>query len=157
MSPLFAWCRLCYLCTMLQFTHHEMTFPFPVLAFSRRFWHHKFSMLCLLLFFWEWSSINSKVRLYLYSMGKDPTVSVSDYLYIFFRLHASCFWPSRTTLHTLCKHDQLFDINCAADTTQHWPITNFKISKVMKRKPLPLKFFWKFKLLNELACLILPQ
>ena len=31
-SSLFAWCRLYYLCTMPQFTHHEVTFPFLVLA-----------------------------------------------------------------------------------------------------------------------------
>ena len=31
-SSLFACCRLCYLCTMPRFTHHKVTFPFPVLA-----------------------------------------------------------------------------------------------------------------------------
>jgi hypothetical protein len=67
-------------------------------------------------------------------MGKDSTVLVSDFVYNIFMLDAAknCFGPSRTTLQTLCKHDQLLVFNCAADTD----------TKVMERKSLVLKFLW---------------
>ena len=90
-------------------------------------------------------------------MVKDSTVS--DFVYNIFRLDAAknCFGPSRTTLYTLCKHDQLFVFNCAADSILHQPITNFKMLKVMDRKPLLLKLLWNFKWVNLLACWILIQ
>ena len=57
-------------------------------------------------------------------MGKASTVLVSDFVYNIFGLDAAkhCFGPSRTTLHTLCKHDQLFVFNCAANTILHQPV-----------------------------------
>jgi hypothetical protein len=74
--------------------------------------------------------MSSKVRFYLLvihpqvshsmdmGMAKDPTVFVSDFVYNIFRLDATknSFGPSRTTLYTLCKLDQLFVFNSAADT-----------------------------------------
>jgi hypothetical protein len=38
--------------------------------------------------------------------------------------------PTRKTLYTLCKRDQLFAFICAADTILHQIVTHFKISKL---------------------------
>ena len=55
-----------------------------------------------------------------YSMDKWAWArTVSSFVYNIFCLDAAKknVGPSRTTLYTLCKHDQLFVFNCAAYTT----------------------------------------
>jgi hypothetical protein len=69
------------------------------------------------------------------------TILVSDVVFIIFSLDAAnnCFWPSRTTLHTLFKDDQLFVFNCAADTTLHQAVKDGKFSNLWRASLWNLK------------------